>query len=359
MRLPIKTFLEVSNIIYSRIRERPPKYLPILIAFVTYRCNLKCSFCGLCELRENTDKSELTTNEWEEVYSSAKKLGTLITSISGGEPLLRKDLETIIEFATKRGISVHLCTNGTLIDKERAKNLEKAGTKTISFSLDSHIEEIHDSIRGKGQFRKTLDGIENIKTYSPTIRISINAVLCKKNFSGIHKLVQFAKEVGAIQIKFAPIHTNLLHKFKNKSDWNEFYFCENDLEKLNQEIKKIYSECKRVKMLTTSYTFYNGIVRNFTMGNKFSCYAGYLDCIITPDGRVGACCDIESNLSVKTKSLEEIWHSDEFHNYRKIVSKCDKYCWDTTNTEFSLRLNPRTMLRELPTMMREFLFYLM
>ncbi|MCX8063728.1 MAG: radical SAM protein [Candidatus Hydrogenedentes bacterium] len=358
MKLPTKTFLEVLNVVYSRLREKPPKYLPILIAFVTYRCNLKCSFCGLCELRENTDKNELSTDEWENIYISAKRLGTLITSISGGEPILRKDLETIIESASKREISVHLCTNGTLIDKERAKNLEKAGTKIISFSLDSNIEEIHDMIRGKGQFRKTLDGIENVRTYSPSIRISINAVLCRKNYRDIHKLVQFAKKLGAVQIKFAPIHTNLLHKFKDKSEWCEFYFTEGDLKELDEEIKKIYTECKKMGMLTTSLTFYKGVIRNFAGVNKFSCYAGFLDCIITPDGRVGACCDIESNLSVKTKPLEEIWNSNEFHRYRIKVAQCNKYCWDTTNTEFSLRLNPKTMLYELPTMMKEFLFYL-
>ncbi len=358
MRLAIKTFGEVLDTIHSRLRRVPPRYLPILIAFVTYRCNLRCSFCGLCELRENTDKSELTTEEWRMVYDSAERLGTLITSISGGEPLLRKDLESIIEYATKKNISVHLCTNGTLIDKNRAKILEEAGTKTISFSLDSDVEEIHDSIRGKGQFKKTLDGIENIRVYSPKIRISINAVLCKKNFKDIHKLVRFAKKLGAVQIKFAPIHTNLLHKYKEKDKWDEFCFSEEDLEELHKEVKKIYIECKKAKMLTTSSTFYEGIVKNFVHKNKFSCYAGFLDCIITPDGRVGVCCDIETNMSVKNKSLVDIWRSNEFHQYRVMACTCTKYCWDTTNTEFSLRLHPKTMLSEIPTMMREFLFYL-
>lgn len=358
MRSPIQTFLEVSNIIYSRVRGSPPRYLPILIAFVTYRCNLRCSFCGLCELRENTEKVELNTEEWRSVYNSAERLGTLITSISGGEPLIRNDLEAIIEYATSKNISVHLCTNGTLIDKDRAKSLREAGTKTISFSLDSDIEEIHDSIRGKGQFRKTLDGIENTRIYSPGIGISINVVLCKKNFKGIHRLVKFAKKLGATQIKFAPIHTNLLHKYKEKGKWSEFFFSEEDLEELGREVKRIYEECKKEKMLTTSYAFFEGIVKSFKNKSRFLCYAGFLDCIITPDGRVGACCDIESNLSVKNMSLEDIWRCDAFHEYRKTACRCNKYCWDTTNTEFSLRLNLKTMIYEIPAIMREFLFYL-
>ncbi len=87
------TGIKIFNVLWSRWRGSIPTYLPILIAFVTYRCNLRCAMCGLCELREHSDPDELTTEEWKTVIRSARNLGTFIISISGGEPLLRKDLK--------------------------------------------------------------------------------------------------------------------------------------------------------------------------------------------------------------------------------------------------------------------------
>jgi len=355
---PVYTGIKILNVLWSRWRGTVPSYLPILIAFVTYRCNLRCTMCGLYELREYSNPDELSAEEWKGIIQSAKKLGTFIISISGGEPLLRKDLEEIICHAERNKISTHLCTNGTLIDIDRAKSLRECGLKTISFSLDSAYEEVHDAIRGKGQYQKTLIGIQNIRQIAPEIRISINTVITKINFRGISSLVHLAKKLGAIQIKFAPVHSNLLHRYKNEKTWEEFFFNKEELQELEKELTKARNLCKTEQILTTSDRFYSGISRSFLEQNFFTCYAGFLDCIVTPDGKLGVCCDIESSLSVRGKTLEEIWLSPDFHSARSKVCQCKKYCWDTTNTEFSLRLNPKTMVSELPTMLKEFLFYL-
>ncbi|MGC8845723.1 MAG: radical SAM protein [Candidatus Hydrogenedens sp.] len=355
---PLYSGFKILNVLWSRWRRTIPSYLPILIAFVTYRCNLRCVMCGLCELREHSNPDELTTEEWKSIIQSAKKLGTFIISISGGEPLLRKDLEEIICCAEKNKISTHLCTNGTLIDIDRAKTLRDSGLKTISFSLDSANEKIHDAIRGKGQYQKTIAGIQNIRCIAPKIRVSINTVMTKTNFKDISSLVPLAKKLGAVQIKFAPIHSNLLHRYKNEKVWEELFFNEKELQELDNELTKAKNLCKTEGILTTSDRFYSGISKSFIQQNIFTCFAGFLDCTVTPNGKIGACCDIESNLSLREQPLDEIWRSAEFHAVRQKVIQCKKYCWDTTNTEFSLRLNPRTIVAELPTMLKEVLFYL-
>ena len=355
---PLSTGVKILNVLWTRWRGTVPSYLPILIAFVTYRCNLRCAMCGLCELREHSNPDELTTEEWKKVIQSAKKLGTFIISISGGEPLLRKDLEEIIRCADESNISTHLCTNGTLINETRAKTLQASGLKTISFSLDSAVEEIHDAIRGKGQFKKTIEGIRNIRKVAPEIRVSINTVITKSNFKNISGLIPLVKELGVSQVKFAPIHSNLLHRYKDENSWKDLLFNKEEIQELEKELKGTKNLCKREGILTTSDLFYSGITRSFIQQNIFTCYAGFLDCIITPNGKIGACCDFESSLSVRERPLDEIWRSEGFHKTREKVLHCKKYCWDTTNTEFSLRLNPRTMLFELPTMLKEFLFYL-
>ncbi len=230
--------------------------------------------------------------------------------------------------------------------------------KTISFSLDSAIEEVHDTIRGKGQFKKTIEGIQNIRKVAPEIRVSINTVITKANFKNISGLIPLAKELGVSQVKFAPIHSNLLHRYKDEKAWEDLFFNKEEFQELEKELKVAKNLCKKEGILTTSDLFYSGITRSFIQQNIFTCYAGFLDCIVTPDGKVGACCDIESPLTLREQPLDEIWRSPQFHISRQKVCQCKKYCWDTTNTEFSLRLNPKTMVLELPTMLREFLFYL-
>lgn len=354
----ISTAIKLGNIMYSRYYGKIPRYLPILIAFVTYRCNLRCAMCGLCELREQSTLSELTTEEWFSVLDSASRLGTMIISISGGEPLLRKDLEEIIYHAELRNIATHLCTNGSMIDERRAISLRESRLRTISFSLDSADPQIHDTLRGPFQFESTLEGIHTIRAKAPRIKISINTVITRLNYKGLSRLVELAKALGAYQIKFAPLHTNLLHRYKHDSVWRQFFIPPEEVVELKRELQLAQVLCKKYRILTTSYTFYQGIPQSIIAPNPFTCYAGFLDCIITPDGRVGSCCDYESPLSVRNQTLEQIWYSPKFHSNRLLVCQCKKYCWDTTNTEFSLRLDPATFVRELPTMWREFLFYL-
>jgi MoaA/NifB/PqqE/SkfB family radical SAM enzyme len=81
--------------------------------------------------------------------------------ITGGEPLLRKDFFEIMEYAKELGFSWGMTSNGTLIDRDTAERLKKAGMKTVSISIDG-TEEIHDEFRRtKGGFKRAIEGIEN------------------------------------------------------------------------------------------------------------------------------------------------------------------------------------------------------
>jgi MoaA/NifB/PqqE/SkfB family radical SAM enzyme len=99
----------------------------------TYRCNLKC---GMCNFWKQEPGSELETGEFFKIIDDLAGLGTKAISFSGGEPLLRKDIFGLIKYGKRRGLIVHLATNGTLVDEENARKLRDSEIDAISVSLD-------------------------------------------------------------------------------------------------------------------------------------------------------------------------------------------------------------------------------
>lgn len=348
-----------SNVIVSRYLERPPRYLPVILLFVTNRCNLRCRMCGICDRAVAPDASaELSTDQYKAVIESAAgQLGTSLASISGGEPLLRHDIFEIIRFAVDAGVSTHICTNGLTITPERAARLRDSGVAAVSVSVDSPEPAAHECLRGPDTFQRTVDAIRLLRDTAPDIQIGINYLITRMNYRNMTDMITYAEELGVHQIKFAPIHANLLHRHKEKQELEELYFSPEHLEDLRKEIVLLKERSRKSWLSTTSPAFYDGIVPFYGMPRRFRCYAGYAVCAIGPGGQVAPCCDMDSPFSVKDRPLHEIWRDPGFHELRRKVGRCGVPCWDTTNTELSLRLRPWALLRNLAANWRDLRFY--
>jgi pyrroloquinoline quinone biosynthesis protein E len=96
-----------------------------LLAELTYRCPLHCPYCS--NPVQVTEKGELDTEEWKRVIQEAAALGVLQIGFSGGEPLQRKDLETLVRVAREAGLYTNLITSGLGLTETRAKQLAKIG----------------------------------------------------------------------------------------------------------------------------------------------------------------------------------------------------------------------------------------
>jgi len=313
--------------------------------------------CGVYERADSDASQELSTDQWKGVLDSAASLGTLIASFTGGEALLRPDLFELISHSRSKGMAVHLCSNGAAITAANARKLQEAGTNTVSVSVESSSRELHDYLRGKGSFDQAVRGIRILREHAPKIRVGINYLITAVNYAEMNRMIPFAESLGVHQMKFAPIHTNLQHKNKSLDDFRDLLLKGEDLKKLEAEVGKLIKAVRQTKLQTTSTAFLRGITSLYQEPRKFRCYAGYAACTIDPRGRVGPCCDFTPELNVKDKPLHEIWHSSEFHSLRKKVYACESACWDTTNTELSLRLSFKSLIRDLPETLRDIKFY--
>lgn len=176
---------------YFDIEVKDKKDQNSMQIFLTKKCNLKCTHCYL--LAGEPDANELKYEKWVDLLSEFRGLGGENITISGGEPLIRRDSINIIKYAKDLGLNVILLTNGTLINKNIAMNLIPLLSE-IQFSLDGPDEETNAIVRGKGVYYKVLKSISFFKGSN----VKISLAMCPlpstiKSFK--NKVVPFAKKL--------------------------------------------------------------------------------------------------------------------------------------------------------------------
>ena len=153
---------------YGRHSSRLPSHLlqfsqdkrPVVVWNVTRRCNLKCVHC-YAHAKNVPFNDELTFEQGKKLIDNLTEFGVPVLLFSGGEPLMRKDLPDLADYAVQKGMRAVISTNGTLISTELARTLKNIGLSYVGISLDG-MQKINDRFRGvKGAFKSALDGIEN------------------------------------------------------------------------------------------------------------------------------------------------------------------------------------------------------
>ena len=185
---------------YGRRSSKLPSHLlqfssdkrPVIVWNITQRCNLKCVHC-YAHAKNISFENELSTQEGKNLLDDLAEFGVPVILFSGGEPLTRKDLPELADYAVKKGMRAVISTNGTLITPEKAQTLKAIGLSYVGISLDG-MEEINDRFRGvKGAFKAALQGIENCKKAG--IKVGLRFTINKSNASEISKIFKLLQEM--------------------------------------------------------------------------------------------------------------------------------------------------------------------
>ncbi|MBU0994205.1 MAG: heme b synthase [Proteobacteria bacterium] len=168
-----------------------------LVAWETTRsCNLSCVHCRAAAQLEPYE-GELDTKASLILLDQIAQVGKPIVILTGGEPLLRKDIFEIASYGTGKGLRMVMAPNGTLITKDSAGKMAESGIKRISISIDGATKERHDRFRGvKGAFDGALQGIAHAKEAG--IEFQINTTITKANLSEIPEILSLAEKLGAV-----------------------------------------------------------------------------------------------------------------------------------------------------------------
>ncbi len=192
---------------YGRMSSQLPSHLlqfssdkrPVVVWNITRQCNLKCVHC-YAHARNIPSDNELTTMEGKNLIDDLAGFGVPVLLISGGEPLVRKDLHELAAYAVEKGMRAVISTNGTLITPQMAGTLKKIGLSYVGISLDG-MEEINDRFRGvKGAFRSALKGIENCKKAG--IKVGLRFTINKINVGEIPELFKLLEEKDIPRVCF-------------------------------------------------------------------------------------------------------------------------------------------------------------
>lgn len=181
----------------DRLLANPPLWL---LAELTYRCPLHCAFCS-----NPTDyarnREELTTSEWFEVLRQARALGAVQVGFSGGEPMMRDDLEVLVGEAYRLGYYTNLITSGVGATAERLAALKAAGLDHIQLSFQDSTRELNDFLSNTRTFELKQRVARLIKANGyPMV---LNVVLHRHNLSHVDKIIEMAVALEADYLELA------------------------------------------------------------------------------------------------------------------------------------------------------------
>lgn len=174
-----------------------------LVLELTYRCPLKCVWCNNPLDFEDYTKKELNTEEWKSVLRQGRELGALQLGFSGGEPMLRDDLEELVAEAEQLGYYTNLITSGVGLSLERLQALKKAGLKQIQLSLQSASRNLTDELVGARAHDLKIEVARMIKAEG--FPMVLNVPVFRQNIGQVKEILDLAEEIGVDYLEFANI----------------------------------------------------------------------------------------------------------------------------------------------------------
>lgn len=289
-------------------RVGPPLWL---LAELTYRCPLHCVFCyNPVDFAAGT-APELSTDDWLRVLREARALGAVQCGLSGGEPLLRDDLEVIVAEARRLGYYTNLLTSGVGLTPERAAALKRAGLDHVQLSFQDSTREMNDFLSHTKTFELKHRVAETVKAQGwPMV---MNVVIHRLNIDHVDRIIRMAADVGAEYLELA------------NTQYYAWAFLNRDrLLPTREQLRRAerVTDAWRAKLGNRMKLFF--VAPDYHEGAPKKCVNGWgsLFLTVTPDGTALPCHTAKmlpglAFPNVREASVGDIWYESEgFNRYR-------------------------------------------
>ena len=289
------------------IRPGPPLWL---LAELTYRCPLHCVFC-YNPVDFATQEQEISTADWLRVLREGRELGAVQLGLSGGEPLLREDLEVIVAEAHRLGFYSNLLTSGVGLTEQRAAALKAAGLDHIQLSFQDSTREMNDFLSHTKTFALKNKVAKIIKDQGwPMV---MNVVVHRLNIDHIDRIIYMAHELGAGYLELA-----------NTQYYSWAFLNRSQLLPTHEQLRhaEVVTDAWRIKLGDAMRIFF--VAPDYHEGKAKKCVNGWGNMFMTiaPDGAALPCHTARmlpglSFPNVNDMSLRDIWFESEgFNRYR-------------------------------------------
>ncbi|MBX3605256.1 MAG: pyrroloquinoline quinone biosynthesis protein PqqE [Piscinibacter sp.] len=285
----------------------PPLWL---LAELTYRCPLHCVFC-YNPLDFAAQPEELSTDDWLRVLREGRELGAVQCGLSGGEPLLRDDLEVIVAEARRLGYYTNLLTSGVGLTEQRAAALKAAGLDHVQLSFQDSTREMNDFLSHTRTFELKNRVAKIIKAQGwPMV---MNVVIHRLNIDHIDRIIGMAAELGAEYLELA-----------NTQYYSWAFLNRDQLLPTREQLVRAeaVTDDWRRKLGERMRLFF--VAPDYHEGRAKKCVNGWgsMFLTVTPDGTALPCHTAKmlpglSFPNVRSAGLREIWlESEGFNRYR-------------------------------------------
>jgi AdoMet-dependent heme synthase len=307
-----------------------------LVAWETTRnCNLSCVHCRAAATK-GPYAGELDTRQAFRLLDEIAAVDKPIIILTGGEPLLRKDIFDIAKHGDGLGLRMVMAPNGTLITAEVAQKMAASGIRRISASIDGASKAFHDKFRGvDGAFDAAIQGIEHVKAAG--IEFQINTTITKTNLKQIPKILELAEKLGAVAhhiFLLVPtgrgkyIVDQAIEADEYETTLNWFY---DQREKTSLQLKATCAPHyyrilrQRAKAEGQTITFQSHGLDAVTRG----CLAGTGFCFISHTGVVQPCgyTDVECG-DITQSTFGDVWRNSpvfqKLRDFKQLEGKCGR-----------------------------------
>ena len=281
-----------------------------LVAELTYRCQLGCPYCSN-PVEYGRFTSELETSVWERVFREAAALGVVQVHLTGGEPLLRDDLESLIRIAQEAELYTNLVTSGVPLDRKRWQRIAQAGLDHVQVSVQAPTQQASDRIAGRHAFEDKRAALG--WALESGVPLTLNVVLHRETIAEVAAIVEFALEFGITRLELA--HTQY-HGFALRN--REALLP--DMAAVEQA-RRVVKEARARHAQKIEITH---VLPDYHAGRPKACMDGWGQRYIhvAPDGLAAPCHSARSITSlafenVTARPLSFIWHeSPSFRAFR-------------------------------------------
>ncbi len=293
-----------------------------VILEVTYRCNLRCIHCYVVDRK----KKELTIDEYEKLLRDLRELGTLLLTVTGGEPLIRSDIKELLLLMSDMDFAIRLFTAGYYIDENFADFLRTINLLEVEMSIYGSKPDLHDSItRVPGSFKKLTNAVKLLVERG--IRTNLKFVAMKPNYRDVLNTKVLAEKIGA-DFYYDVIITP-------RDDFSSEPL---QLRLSKEEMREFYST------MGISFEFSPRKV------DDFICNAGVGIMAISPYGEVFPCVQLRIKAgNIMEKDIADIWNNAEIFKFLRGRRLKDYNCGSCPLVDFcfpcigSIWLERRTM----------------
>ncbi|HSV60591.1 MAG TPA: pyrroloquinoline quinone biosynthesis protein PqqE [Variovorax sp.] len=294
----------------SRSTQAAPGPPLWLLAELTYRCPLHCVFC-FNPVDFAQQEEELTTEDWLRVLRQGRELGAVQLGLSGGEPLVRDDLEAIVAEGHRLGYYTNLLTSGVGLSAARAAALKAAGLDHVQLSFQDSTREMNDFLSHTKTFELKSRVARLIKEQGwPMV---MNVVIHRMNIDHIDRIIGMAAELGAEYLELA-----------NTQYYSWAFLNRDHLLPTRDQLKRAeeVTDAWRARLGDRMRIFF--VAPDYHEGKVKKCVNGWGSTLmsIAPDGKALPCHTAKmlpglQFPNVREHSLREIWFDSEgFNRYR-------------------------------------------